>query len=235
MEKQTKKTIGIAVGVIAFLAVGYLANKYLHPPKKAVTVSEFVKDVPKKEKAEQDKTDEKVDVFDDAAVKEKLGLPSDDATSSGTPVSESSSAPSSSESSIKRVEDSLTSYFTVDLDQEKISKRNLFLKTALSPELYESETIERNSQILEQMLDNWNEKKQLDTNQPVQLLSQSIDSLTVYSDTKSLQEVTHLAVQVSLTLTSPLSKTPNKVTRWYEVEQSGGLITAIKLIDEKGN
>jgi hypothetical protein len=79
------------------------------------------------------------------------------------------------------------------------------------------------------MWGNWENKKVLDTNQPVQLTNQNIKSLKVFQDSS---DDTNFIVKTSVEIQSPASPNTSIIDREYTVQLENGKLNTITKVSE---
>lgn len=217
--KGNKKTViitVISIFIIIFLVIGYKAIK---PKPKVQDVSTYIK----KDTSEQSHSttqSSSVDTTNSKAVDKALGI------SSTTSISSSNDDTSSSSDSTQDIDvkAAMQDYLNVDLDDKKLDNRKQIIKPLFSDSLYKSLKIDDNTTLLKKMLSDWQTKKIINTNQPIQLLNQSIQELNVYSN---MNDANDYLVVVTLQLKSPMSPNTSQVIREYSIKTSAGKITEL--------
>ncbi len=217
--KGNKKTViitVISIFIIIFLVIGYKAIK---PKPKVQDVSTYIK----KDTSEQSHSttqSSSVDTTNSKAVDKALGISSTTSSSSSNDDT-SSSSDSTQDIDVKAA---MQDYLNVDLDDKKLDNRKQILKPLFSDSLYKSLKIDDNTTLLKKMLSDWQTKKIINTNQPIQLLNQSIQELNVYSN---MNDANDYLVVATLQLKSPMSPNTSQVIREYSIKTSAGKITEL--------
>jgi hypothetical protein len=217
--KGNKKTViitVISIFIIIFLVIGYKAIK---PKPKVQDVSTYIK----KDTSEQSHSttqSSSVDTTNSKAVDKALGISSTTSSSSSNDDT-SSSSDSTQDIDVKAA---MQDYLNVDLDDKKLDNRKQILKPLYSDSLYKSLKIDDNTTLLKKMLSDWQTKKIINTNQPIQLLNQSIQELNVYSN---MNDANDYLVVATLQLKSPMSPNTSQVIREYSIKTSTGKITEL--------
>lgn len=217
--KGNKKTViitVISIFIIIFLVIGY---KVIKPKPKVQDVSTYIK----KDTSEQSHSNTQsssVDTTNSKAVDKALGISSTTSSSSSNDDT-SSSSDSTQDIDVKAA---MQDYLNVDLDDKKLDNRKQILKPLFSDSLYKSLKIDDNTTLLKKMLSDWQTKKIINTNQPIQLLNQSIQELNVYSN---MNDANDYLVVATLQLKSPMSPNTSQVIREYSIKTSAGKITEL--------
>ena len=215
-NKKTVIIIVISIFIIIFLVIGYKAIK---PKPKVQDVSTYIK----KDTSEQSHSttqSSSVDTTNSKAVDKALGISSTTSSSSSNDDT-SSSSDSTQDIDVKAA---MQDYLNVDLDDKKLNNRKQILKPLFSDSLYKSLKIDDNTTLLKKMLSDWQTKKIINTNQPIQLLNQSIQELNVYSN---MNDANDYLVVATLQLKSPMSPNTSQVIREYSIKTSAGKITEL--------
>lgn len=217
--KGNKKTVMITVICVLVIVLSVIGYHAFKPKPKVQEVSTYLK----KDTAEQSHSttqSSSVDTTNSQAVDKALGISS---TTSGSSSDEEGSSSSDLTQDID-VKSALQDYLNVDLDDKKLDNRKQILKPLFSDSLYKSLKIDDNTTLLKKMLSDWQTKKIINTNQPIQLLNQSIQELNVYSN---LNDASDYLVVATLQLKSPMSPNTSQVIREYSLKTSAGKITEL--------
>ncbi|GAB2023294.1 hypothetical protein RyT2_23700 [Pseudolactococcus yaeyamensis] len=151
-----------------------------------------------------------------------------ESSDSSTATTESSSL-SDQDGNLKK-ETIIKTYLTIKLDKDVLIQRQKDLESNLTTGLYRKLNIEQDTATLVTMIKDWEEKKILNTNMSVQLLSQEIQEITFFED---VENDNNLMVQVTLKLTSLLSSNASKMSKIYSVKFSGDDLSDIELLSGK--
>ena len=212
----------LALGLVIFIVMN--GNK----PKTATQkVSTFVKFDGKVKSSTQLSSGKKIDTADPDAVAAELGLKSSSNNLDSDKTSSTSAQPTSSNSDL--VQTTMQNFVSISLDNKELDKRNERLQQKLTDSLYDSLNIEADTKTLKTMWDNWENKKVLDTNQPVQLTNQNIKSLKVFQDSS---DDTNFIVTTSVEIQSPASPNTSIINREYTVQLENGKLNTITKVSE---
>lgn len=213
-----KKTI-IILSVLSLLLVAIFLSIKLNKKEPHVQeVSTFVKREKQESKQSTPTSKTSIDTTNLSEVNQRLGLSTSESSSSDS-LSEVSSP-----TNIDTVKSTMQSYCAIELDKNKLDNRSKKLKNLFPPDLYEQLKIDNDTKQLKKMLDDWTDKKVIDTNQSTPLLSQSIQSLKVYSNATDTDD---FIVIVTLQLKSPSSPNTSQVIRQYSVKTSQNKVSEI--------
>lgn len=217
--KGNKKTVIITVICVLVIVVSVIGYKAIKPKTKVQDVSTYIKK-DTTERSHSTAQSSSVDTTNSQAVDKALGI-SSTTSSSSTDDETSNSSDSTQDIDVKAA---MQDYLNVDLDDKKLDNRKQILKPLFSDSLYKSLKIEDNTTLLKKMLSDWQTKKIINTNQPIQLLNQSIQELNVYSN---MNDANDYLVVATLQLKSPMSPNTSQVIREYSVKTSAGKITEL--------
>lgn len=224
LSKKTIVIIGICVAVLIGL---FIFKQLTKKEPKLQEVKTFVKQDKATIKQSTEQSKIAIDTTNQSEVNQKLGISTSE--SSSDDAAESTSESTTDVSNVELVKTTMQTYSAIDLNSKTLDSRNQKLKSQLSEQLYESLKIDSETTTLKKMLENWKSKKELDTNQSVQLLEQSIQSLKVYlNDTDSNDFV----VVVTEQLKSPASPNTSIIVRQYSVTTSNNKVSAITKTSE---
>lgn len=224
---QVNKKIIIVIVFCGILLGIFISTKLMKKEPKVQEVKTFVK----QDKAAISQSTEQskiaIDTTNQSEVNQRLGISTSESSSDN--AAESTSESTTDISNVELVKTTMQTYSTIDLSSKTLDSRNQKLKSQLSEQLYESLKIDSETTTLKKMLENWKSKKEIDTNQSVQLLEQSIQSLKVYlNDTDSNDFV----VVVTEQLKSPASPNTSIIVRQYSVTTSNNKVSAITKTSE---
>jgi hypothetical protein len=227
MQLKPNKIV-LVVGAVFLILVFVIAivrsnNKHKTPTQK---VSTFVKFNSGESPSVQSSKDKKIDTTDPSAVAAELGLDSSE-NSSTSETPRSSEQPKVSNCAL--VQTAMQNFVSVSLDNKKLDKRDEQLKQEVTDSLYQELNIDSDTKILKTMWDNWQNNKVLDTNQPVQLTNQKIQSLKVFQDTS---DDTNFIVTTSIEIQSPASPNTSVINREYTVQLEGNKLNSITKLSE---
>lgn len=206
----------ISILIVVFSVIGYNAIK---PKPMIQEVSTYLK----KDTTEQSYSttqSSSVDTTNSQAVDAALGI-SSTTSSSSSETEEPSSSDSVEDVDVKAA---MQDYLNIDLDNKKLDTRKQNLIPLFSDSLYKSLKVEDDTTLLKKMLSDWQTKKIINTNQPIQLLNQSIQELNTYSN---MNDANDYLVVVTLQLKSPMSPNTSQVIREYTLKTSAGKITEL--------
>lgn len=224
LSKKTIVIIGICVAVLIGL---FIFKQLTKKEPKLQEVKTFVKQDKATIKQSTEQSKIAIDTTNQSEVNQKLGISTSE--SSSDDAAESTSESTTDVSNVELVKTTMQAYSAIDLNSKTLDSRNQKLKSQLSEQLYESLKIDSETTMLKKMLENWKSKKEIDTNQSVQLLEQSIQSLKVYlNDTDSNDFV----VVVTEQLKSPASPNTSIIVRQYSVTTSNNKVSAITKTSE---
>jgi hypothetical protein len=212
----------LALGLVIFIVMN--GNKPKTPTQK---VSTFVKFDGKEKTSTQLSSGKKIDTSDPDAVAAELGLKSSSESSASDKTSSTSLQPAISNSDL--VQSAMQNFVSISLDNKELDKRNEQLKQKLTDSLYGALNIESDTETLKTMWGNWENKKVLDTNQPVQLTNQNIKSLKVFQDSS---DDTNFIVKTSVEIQSPASPNTSIIDREYTVQLENGKLNTITKVSE---
>ena len=224
---QVNKKIIIVIVFCGILLGIFISTKLMKKEPKVQEVKTFVKQDKAAIKQSTEQSKIAIDTTNQSEVNQKLGIST--SASSSDNAAESTSESTTDVSNVELVKTTMQTYSAIDLNSKTLDSRNQKLKSQLSEQLYESLKIDSETTTLKKMLENWKSKKELDTNQSVQLLEQSIQSLKVYlNDTDSNDFV----VVVTEQLKSPASPNTSIIVRQYSVTTSNNKVSAITKTSE---
>lgn len=224
LSKKTIVIIGICVAVLIGL---FIFKQLTKKEPKLQEVKTFVKQDKATIKQSTEQSKIAIDTTNQSEVNKKLGISTSESSSDNG--AESASESTTDVSNVELVKTTMQAYSAIDLNSKTLDSRNQKLKSQLSEQLYESLKIDSETTMLKKMLENWKSKKEIDTNQSVQLLEQSIQSLKVYlNDTDSNDFV----VVVTEQLKSPASPNTSIIVRQYSVTTSNNKVSAITKTSE---
>ncbi|MGX7211667.1 hypothetical protein [Enterococcus innesii] len=153
-----------------------------------------------------------------------------------TASSETLQTQDSTESSVEKTEsvDLLRNffgvYFTWDLDEKSVSDRADLLKDLMSEELYEQKRIEADSEIIKELINTYQETKEINTSNSTQLVSSRYLSSQIYQDTadKNLYKVT-----VRIEQKAPYQDSPFMTEESFLVRYLGDQITEMNEVNDQ--
>lgn len=224
---QVNKKIIIVIVFCGILLGIFISTKLMKKEPKVQEVKTFVKQDKAAIKQSTEQSKIAIDTTNQSEVNQKLGISTSESSSDNG--AESASESTTDVSNVELVKTIMQAYSAIDLNSKTLDSRNQKLKSQLSEQLYESLKIDSETTTLKKMLENWKSKKEIDTNQSVQLLEQSIQSLKVYlNDTDSNDFV----VVVTEQLKSPASPNTSIIVRQYSVTTSNNKVSAITKTSE---
>lgn len=227
MQKKSTKAaliVGAAFLLLVFVVGFIMSNRKPKTPEQKVKT--FVNYDGKNSAQSSSSSSEKVDTTNPSEVAKKLGLdPSGSSNSSATSESQTTTSTTPTKplnrDVVKQV---MNQYVTVTLDDKALDNRQTQLKNGCSDALYQSLKVATNTQLLKTMWKKWQDKKELDTNQPVQLTNQSIQSLNVF---QNVADESKFIVKAEIKIQSPASPNSSILKRDYTVEVQNGKLTLI--------
>lgn len=224
---QVNKKIIIVIVFCGILLGIFISTKLMKKEPKVQEVKTFVKQDKAAIKQSTEQSKIAIDTTNQSEVNQKLGISTSESSSDNG--AESASESTTDVSNVELVKTTMQAYSAIDLNSKTLDSRNQKLKSQLSEQLYESLKIDSETTTLKKMLENWKSKKEIDTNQSVQLLEQSIQSLKVYlNDTDSNDFV----VVVTEQLKSPASPNTSIIVRQYSVTTSNNKVSEITKTSE---
>ncbi|AYG01144.1 hypothetical protein [Lactococcus allomyrinae] len=224
LSMQQWKRIAAIVGVLVVVIVAAtIVEKRTHRAIKPQQVSSYIKEDKSQSTSLQATSSTKVNTENQSEVNQALGLP--EPSSSDGEASTTTNQPSNADI----VKTAMQTYTTIALDDGSLDKRSNALKNECTEALYKSLNIDRDTGLLKTMLSEWNKNKTLDTNQPIQLLAQSIISLKVYQNEA---DNTDYIVVVEEKLVSPASTNTSDIIRQYSVTLTDGKLSALNKTSE---
>lgn len=121
-------------------------------------------------------------------------------------------------------------YFTWDLDEKSVSDRADLLKDLMSEELYEQKRIEADSEIIKELINTYQETKEINTSNSTQLVSSRYLSSQIYQDTadNNLYKVT-----VRIEQKAPYQDSPFTTEESFLVRYLGDQITEMNEVNDQ--
>lgn len=225
--KPNKTVLIVGASFLVLVLVFFIVMNSNKPKTPTQKVSTFVKFDGKEKSSTQLSSGKKIDTADPDAVAAELGLKSSSSNLGSDKTSSTPAQPTSSNSDL--VQTTMQNFVSISLDNKELDKRNERLQQKLTDSLYESLNIEADTKTLKTMWDNWENKKVLDTNQPVQLTNQNIKSLKVFQDSS---DDNNFIVTTSVEIQSPASPNTSIINREYTVQLENGKLSTITKVSE---
>lgn len=170
--------------------------------------------------------EQKLDSTQTSDAVEKI-LNSTETTTSATESTSMTTTSVSSEQldSTQEVKKFLSVYYTWELEEKSVTDRAKLLKEQMTKDCYEAQTIESDSELLKELIQTYNKKKEINTSNSTQLVSSRYLSSQVYQDTTDKNVYN---VKVKIEQKAPYQKSGTILSKELQLRYLDNKVTRLK-------